>query len=219
MRRSPILTTRDFNIAELSGMRLRGDLTAIGECWIARGEPLTLETRCDIVAATLAPRQIADRWTAAWVWGAVEELSTPYQTCVTRKARLSRARRPAGEAPRGRGDVESLGNGRLAQFPLRGGMRELDLLVDEVETVRDLRVTSVLRTALDLLREADEDSPWPVTVGGLLAIAPFPDTANADLRALISDGRFAVRARRTSARLDRIEADLPATAAGGTELR
>ncbi|THG33034.1 hypothetical protein [Naasia lichenicola] len=223
MRLSPVLTTRDLDIAELSSLRLLGVLRAVGESWVAAGEPLTLETRADVVAATLAPRLIADRWTAAWVWGATRVLQTPYDSCVCREPRRSRPRRTSNDR-----DVQgSGGRDRWARNPSaadrtmrdrgaatsvvplpRTGVREIALHPDEIESVRGLRLTSPRRTAIDLLREAPEASDWSDAVIALLDRSADSLGELHQLREAMTDQRFATRAAAATARADQIEARL-----------
>lgn len=224
MRLSPVLTTRDLHIAELSSLRMRGALRAVGESWLAAGEPLTLETRADVVAATLAPRQIADRWTAAWVWGATQTLQTPYEVCISREPRgvtprrLAQDRTPHDNREPDRAHRRTIGAPGDVTSPVdlalapRTGVREIVLRSDEIVSIRDLRLTSPRRTAIDLIREASDESDWACAVLALVIRPADPHVELRGLREAMTDHRFVTHAPAARRRTDQVEALLVGTA-------
>ncbi|UYN84189.1 MAG: hypothetical protein KIT89_02990 [Microcella sp.] len=133
-RLSPVVhADRLLTAAELSSARLDGELVAIGAAFQFIDLPDSTLAR----AASLAPalhdsRAIVSERTAAWVWGWLPECRT-VSTCVSIAARLpSTARRLQAT-------------------------REVVIRVDEVAQLGGVRVTTPLRTVVDLARlDADD---------------------------------------------------------------
>ncbi len=123
-----VLTGRDIPAAELSGMRLDGEIYPLAEGWCAIDE---LEGPVHRAAAALGERSrrfISELGTAAWVWGATPDLPQLTELCVDLRARA-----------------------RLRHHPL---VRVRELVLDPGDRVEvgGASVTSPLRTAVDLAR-------------------------------------------------------------------
>lgn len=138
-------TTQWLSIAELSSARLDGELVAIGAAFQFIDQPDSSLAR----AASLAPalhdsRAIISERSAAWVWGWAPERST-VSTCVSIAARLpSTARRLQGT-------------------------REVVINADEVAVMGGVRVTTPLRTLVDLARLDDHDAVVDIISAALAA--------------------------------------------------
>ncbi|MFP7760525.1 type IV toxin-antitoxin system AbiEi family antitoxin [Marisediminicola sp. LYQ134] len=123
-----VFDTSDFSHAELSAARLDGEIVAVDECWQVideHGDPLA---RARSLARVLPPRVIVERLSAAWVLGAIDDPPAVHEVCVDSAARYSR-----------------LGLPRLR-------IREVVITSTEMSSVGPVRVTSPLRTAVDLVR-------------------------------------------------------------------
>jgi len=152
-----VLSRFDLPQAELHAARLDGELFAIDECFA----PIDLAPHASLRAAALAAivpaRLIAEQRTAAWVLGALLDPPAQHQLCADTAARY----RFAGAA--------------------RCTVREVVLDSDDTAVLGRLRVTTPLRTAIDLARfcvkfdAAEED-----IVAGLAQIGGF------DLRGAIA---------------------------------
>jgi hypothetical protein len=149
-----VLSRFDLPEAELHAARLDGELFAIDECF----GPVDLAPQASLRAASLAAilpgRLIAEQRTAAWVLGALLDPPAQHQLCADTAARY----RFAGAA--------------------RFTVREVVLDPDDTTLLAGLRVTTPLRTAIDLARfcaefaSADRD-----IVAGLARIGGFDLTA------------------------------------------
>ncbi|WP_066518933.1 hypothetical protein [Curtobacterium ammoniigenes] len=127
--RNRILTNSELPEAELFACAHDGDLMRVGPGWASIAEPNDAPLRAEAFrAAAPDPRLIADRMTAAWVWGAVSRAPRPLHACVRSVARSSRP------------DPSSV------------VVRESTLAPGDVSTVGGARVTTVERTSVDLLR-------------------------------------------------------------------
>jgi hypothetical protein len=136
--RSPLLTSDDWPEAELRAAVLAGELVAVGDCWASPAEPQTPRLRAAAVAWTLRDqRLIACTRTAAWIWGAASRPPTPIDACISPQLRVH----------------------------VGGGVRLREVVLAEGDAVwmGDLRVTTPLRTAVDLLRSP---SPPGTSFGG-----------------------------------------------------
>lgn len=127
-----MLTTADFSEAELSALVLDGMLFRVGECFSAADEVTGVWPRAASLATWLPPHLVAERATAAWVWGARNDPPAVHELCVdiTARARPVIARRLA--------------------------VREVVISADDIVTFRHtgpaVRVTTPLRTAVDIAR-------------------------------------------------------------------
>ena len=146
MRLPAVLTPPLFPEAELSALALDGDGFRLGDALVPTDVPVGAAVR----AASLQPAAhryglVAERWTAAWVHGAVPSAPRPHQLC---------------------NDV-----GRHERTRMVPGLREVLLQPDDVQVLGGMAVTSPLRTACDLARlEARTDGLAPALTA-LLALA------------------------------------------------
>jgi hypothetical protein len=148
--RTRLLTSDDWPEAELRAAVLAGELVPVGACWASPAEPQTPSLRAAAAAWALRDaRLIACTRTAAWVWGAVSRAPEPVDACV-----------PLGVRVHADGAVR---------------VRELVIADEDVVALEGLRVTTPLRTAVDLLRSPGDrpggfDPLDAAAVAGLLAI-------------------------------------------------
>jgi hypothetical protein len=130
MARLPsVLDTRDLPLAELCAARLDGELVAVDDGWAPLDEPDLPAFRA-AVTALRAPRPLViERMSAAWVHGAIAAPPPVAQFCVPLRARIAVI-----------GDHRAL-------------VREVR--IDDAEIMRfgDVRCTTPVRTAFDLLRD------------------------------------------------------------------
>jgi hypothetical protein len=123
-----VLTVADLPVAELAAIRLDGGLFESGDGYAVVDSVDGPTLRADSLAPLLVAPRVADRSTAAWIWGAAPLLPRPLEACV----------RPG----RSQG-IE----------PLRGvQVRESTLEVVDIVRLGVLEVTTPHRTVLDLLR-------------------------------------------------------------------
>lgn len=147
-RLGPVLSTSDLPEAELCAARLDGELFGLLDCFSPIDIPEHAATRASALATLLPPRLIAEQRTAAWVFGINNAPPSRHQACS-----------PSGQ--------------RSRLIDLRGvDVREVVIDESELVMIGPLRLTSPLRTALDITRLshrfAREDQH---TVRGLLALA------------------------------------------------
>lgn len=129
MARLPaLLTTDDLPVAELSALTRDGILVPVGSCFAPVDEPATAEARARAAAHGLPGRMIAERMTAAWIWGALPEAPTPHQFCTDLGARVAHRVLPWLE------------------------LREVVLTEADIVSVGGIPVTTRLRTIADLAR-------------------------------------------------------------------
>jgi len=125
---SPVLSPRDLPLAELTAARLDGELYSLVDAFCPVDELETPALRARALLSGRSPRLIAELGTAAWVWGAMPVVPTAHEFCADLAARA-----------------------RLA--PSSGVVvRELVLDPDDVVEFAGARVTTPLRTAVDLAR-------------------------------------------------------------------
>ena len=127
-----LLTVDDYSPAELSAMVLDGDVFRVGECVSPVDEIPSASLRAAALSTVIPVRLIAERRTAAWVWGAVNDLPARYEVCADIGARS----RP----PR----------------PHRFVIREVVIADHEVVSFDGFTVTDPVRTATDVARFSDE---------------------------------------------------------------
>ena len=123
-----ILTTDDLPLTELHALRLDGELFAIDEAFSPIDQPESIVQRAKALEAHCSDRLIAEQHTAAWVWGACDRSPVRLELCASIGAR-----------------VRVSDTGRIA-------LREVVINTEDVVTVGRTRVTTPLRTAIDLLR-------------------------------------------------------------------
>ena len=147
---APVLTPDDLPLAELCGARLDGEVYALGDSWCPVDEADGPVVRA-LAAGLLVPgRAIAERMTAAWVYGLAPEPHR-HHFCVDIGARTHVPPSP------------------------RLQLREVRCRPDETLVIAGLRVTTPLRTVIDLARSpgpdvsrrdwSDPDATGPVSSG------------------------------------------------------
>lgn len=137
----PVLTSRDLPLAELSGARIDGEVFALGEAWCPIDEIESPASRARVAGLLVPARAIAERMSAAWIYGFAPE-PLRHQFCV---------------------DI-----GARAHIPLspRLQLREVICSPEDNRTIGGLRVTTPLRTFVDLALCTPDD---PVGLVPLLA--------------------------------------------------
>lgn len=123
-----VLGSDDLPLPELMAAGLDGELFGLGagHCPVDAVETPALRLASVIPGGSV--RYVAELGTAAWVWGARPTPPLPVELCVEARARAARI------------------GGRLAI------VREVVLAPGEVQVLDGLRVTTPLRTAIDLAR-------------------------------------------------------------------
>jgi hypothetical protein len=141
MTRLPsVLGTDDLDLAELCAARIDGELVELADGWCPVDEPDLPSLRAAAVAVDVGRTLIAERLTAAWVHGALDAPPRPAQYCVPHTERIAvRLDRP-------------------------WVVREVSLLAGDVLEFAGARCTSAVRTAFDLLREAELDDRTVIDV-------------------------------------------------------
>lgn len=156
-----LLTSDDWPEAELRAAVLAGELVAVGRCWASPAEPQVPALRAAAHAWRIPDRRlVAGGRSAAWIWGA-----------TAREPAVPEVVAPPNLRVRVDADVR---------------LREVRLEDGDVVVLGTVRVTTPLRTALDLLR-----APGPFAADardclqGLVAIGVAdPDAVRARLDAL-----------------------------------
>jgi hypothetical protein len=130
MRLSPVLADPDLSPVELQAARLDGEVYDLAGAYCLVGELEAPRHRARAVLGARSPRLIAELGTAAWIWGAADEPER-FEFAVTphARARLSPAHHIA--------------------------VREIVYGPDDLTTLDGCRVTTPLRTILDLARCED----------------------------------------------------------------
>jgi hypothetical protein len=129
---SAVLLPSDFPIAELYAARLDGELYAIDDGFSPIDLPENAEQRARSIAELCPGRVIAEQRSAAWIWGASHSPPALHELCA------------------------SLGARSKSAVPRRATVREV--VIDELSVVElgGIRVTTPIRTVLDLARFSDE---------------------------------------------------------------
>ncbi|GAA1726517.1 hypothetical protein [Microcella frigidaquae] len=172
-----------LSTVELRSAVLDGELVPLGEGFAPLDLPVTATDRARTLAATIADSRVivADR-TAAWVWG---WCSAPgrLRTCVSIAARIPSTQRR------------------------RLGAREAVIDDDEHRLLADVRVTTPLRTLVDLARHGTEPETVDLLAQGLResGISLAAALAALDRRARLSFVRAArQRLTEAAAKADRL---------------
>jgi hypothetical protein len=140
-----LLTDRDLPAAELCSARLDGELVPVGEGWSPVDLPVGEAVRAQAAALLVPPRVIAERMTAAWIFGVVPE-PTRHHFCVDARSRA-----------------------HLSPSP-RIQLREVSCTPEDTTVLGGLRVTTPLRTVIDLARHgAVEEQALLRVIAALLA--------------------------------------------------
>jgi hypothetical protein len=148
----PVLGNDDLPLAERMAARLDGELFALGDAYCPIDVIESPALRLAAILAGRSTRLIAELGTAAWVWNAVDLAPPRLELCVNLRARA----RP--------------------QATPHATVREVVLADTDTVAWGDYRVTSTLRTAVDLARSRE----------------PFTMTDRDAVRALARIGRFEV---------------------------
>lgn len=128
---APVLTAADLPEPELRAAVLDGELQAVGPGFSPVSEFVGPRHRGAALVPHLHGRLIAEQHTAAWVLGALDGFPRPLRLCLDSAA--------VGKPLRGIGFV----------------VREVVIADSELLTVGGARVTTPLRTILDLARYAE----------------------------------------------------------------
>ncbi|WP_353987878.1 hypothetical protein [Ruicaihuangia caeni] len=132
LRSASIASAHAMPLAELSAMSLDGELYPLAEAYASIAEPDTPALRALALHGILGnERIIADRWSAAWVWGALPRPPRVHTFCTRSEARV--------------------------QHELRLDVAIREVVIDDGEIVAfgRARATSPLRTVLDLARSQE----------------------------------------------------------------
>jgi hypothetical protein len=143
MRLAPVLADADLSPVELQAARLDGEVYDLAGAYCLIGELEAPRHRAHAVLGARSPRFIAELRTAAWIWGAIAQ-PDGLEFAVTPDARAR------------------VGPGQHIT------VREIVYDSDDVTSLDGCRVTTPLRTILDLVR--DEEWFDPLAVGRLAAI-------------------------------------------------
>jgi hypothetical protein len=130
-RLAPVLHAGDLPLAELCAARLDGELFRLDEGFAPIDTGAGAHDRARAAGRFWPSRLIAERATAAWIWGAAPDPPARHQLCASKDAR---ARPPV---------------------PARTSVREVAIAPDEYVHLTTVRVTTPLRTVVDLARFAD----------------------------------------------------------------
>jgi hypothetical protein len=171
----PVLLDSELSLAERMAARLDGELFAFGDghCPIDEVEGPAL--RAHAILGSRPHRLIAELSTAAWVWGAGPTIPARLEFCVDLRARA-----------------------RPAATPLIS-VREVVLGPEDVVALGHYRVTTTIRTAVDLARIRD---PFEVEDReAVLALASLGRFGLDDCRTFMDRGRNLPAKRRAIARL------------------
>jgi hypothetical protein len=122
-----VLSALDLPPVELRAAELDGEVFAIDGCWAPIDEPDRTSQRALALAVQLPDRVILERRSAAWVWGLLGAPPQPHDLCTAIGARVR------------------TGQG----WP---SAREVVIDDDETATISGIRVTTPLRTVIDLAR-------------------------------------------------------------------
>ncbi len=174
-----VLSPGDLTWAELQAARLDGDVYELADAYCLIGELESPRHRALAVLGDRSRRFIAELGTAAWIWGAAEAPARP-AFAVTPEART-----------------------RLAP-DRRMSVREIVYADGDVAHLGSARVTTPLRTAIDLARMPAFDAAAADAVRRLAGLAGFD---LADCRADLARRAGIPAKRRAAERLARALGD------------
>ena len=150
MRLPSVLVDADLSPVELQAARLDGEMYDLAGAYCLIGELESPAHRARAVLRGRSTRLIAELGTAAWIWGAAAEpLRLEFAVTPEARARLA----PASQA----------------------AVRELVFAAGDVEALDGHRVTTPLRTILDLARFADPFEPEIVARLAVIAALDLDD--------------------------------------------
>jgi hypothetical protein len=145
-----VLGETDLPRCELFAARLDGEVFRIDDCFSPIDEIEQCSHRARALLPLAAPRMIAERQSAAWVLGARARPPAIHQFCTAAQART---------APRAGS---------------RTILREVVIAGGELFECDGLRVTTPLRTVIDLARSDDFGDPEREIVRVLLGLGALP---------------------------------------------
>lgn len=181
MRLPALLTPALFPEAELCALMLDGEAFRLGDALV----PIDVPESPALRARSIAPAAeryclVAERWTAAWVHGAVVTAPRPHQLC---------------------NDLDRNGRTRMVV-----GSREVLFQPGDVLQLGGLAVTTSLRTAADLARLEPSDAAIDAVLGALLGLA---GTTAAEAAAHLAAAPQSPHKRRGVSRLRALRATAP----------
>lgn len=134
MARLPaVLGTDDLPLAELCAARIDGELFRIDDAWAPVDEPDLPSLRAAAVAHRAPRALIVERFSAAWVHGALDAAPETAQFCVPHRARVAVVTARAST------------------------VREVAIGDDEITVFAGVACTTAVRTAYDVLRDPTSD--------------------------------------------------------------
>jgi hypothetical protein len=133
-RLGTLLTNRDLPAAELGCAVLDGEVVAVGDGWCPLDAPVGASERAQAAALLVPGKAIAERMTAAWILGATPEPIRHHFSVDT--------------------DLRA----HLAPSP-RIQFREVTLEPGDTELIGGLRITTPVRTMVDLARHGGVREP------------------------------------------------------------
>jgi len=150
MRLPAVLSNLDLPYPELQAARLDGEVFGIDECFSPIDEIELCEHRARSLSLRLAPKLIAEQRTAAWIYGALDIPPSVHELCAQIHARI----RPSSLV-------------RLA-------LREVVIDESDLQEIGGMRVTTPLRTVVDLARFSTRFEPVERSIiFQLMSIADF----------------------------------------------
>jgi len=149
-RLASVLTPHDFSEAEMSALVLDGQAYRVGDCISPIDVVPSPRNRAAAIRAVIPPRLIVEQRSAAWVWGALYQSPAHYEVCSDSGSRT----RP--------------------QEIRRLALREVVIGARDVYTFDGLKVTTPLRTAVDIARVSTDFGPAELdVVARLMRIGKF----------------------------------------------
>jgi hypothetical protein len=131
-RLNAMLLPSDLPLAELCAARLDGELYPIGDGYSPVDLPEDAEQRARAIIELCPDRIIAEQRSAAWIWGASDFPPPRHELCA------------------------SLGARSKSAVPRRSTVREVIIDDSDIVELGGIRVTTPLRTILDLARFTDD---------------------------------------------------------------
>ena len=186
-----VLSAHDLPIAELTAARLDGELFEVDACFAPVDEIEQPAHRVLALRSAVHDRLIAEQLTAAWIWGAMPAPPARHQFCAALGARVSRT-----------------------SVPWRS-VREVVIDPVELAVVNGMRVTSPLRTIVDIARFADTFEHKESQA--ILGLQRLSGIGTADVIAEINRRRNLPGKRRALARVDAIHVVYGVDAPHGVE--
>lgn len=180
--RLPDVLTNELPAAELSALRLDATLFPFANALLVVDGLGDARNRIHGAFGRHSPRLIAELDTAAWIWGAQPRIPTRLEFCASLAERA-----------------------RLAPGAL-DSVREVAITADEVSVIAGRRVTSLIRTVIDLVRFRDDAEYSPVVISHLLSLARIEP---AQARAALDARRHLTHAERARRRLGELELSPP----------